>query len=70
MKGMKGPLKEIRQSIVLYDIDTESGQSGSPILLEYAQNLYFVIGMHLGKHNEDDFNSGLLITNSVLEEVH
>lgn len=37
--------------MVLYNIDTSMGQSGSPIMMEYITGEYITIGIHSGKDN-------------------
>jgi V8-like Glu-specific endopeptidase len=61
--GMSGLIKSINNNSIQYDIDTTMGQSGSPIMIEYASHEHIAIGIHTGKDDADAYNSGCLITN-------
>lgn len=51
--GMSGAVTSISDNKIQYDIDTTFGQSGSPLILEYAHGLPIAIGIHLGKDDKD-----------------
>lgn len=45
--GCQGKIKEVDQNIIYHLVDTEKGQSGSPILrYSLMYDCYYVIGVH------------------------
>lgn len=66
---MDGIIHKVTQSQIYYEIDTENGQSGSPVYLGNGSNRYCV-GIHSGQRTTE--NVGIRITRCIFEwlKVH
>ena len=66
-------IKTVTKSKLYYDVDTEQGQSGSPVWVYESDELNnpIVIGVHAhGAGNTDDGNSGVRITHQVFQLIN
>ena len=56
-----------------YQVSTVEGQSGAPLIMEHPNGTLTIVGIHCGStsrrvdEKEVEFNSGLLITEKIVE---
>ena len=56
-----GPCESVTDAIIKYEISTEQGQSGSPIM-KVEKGKKFIIGVHIGANYEKTKNLGVRLT--------
>jgi len=54
----------IKDKILYYKIDTQSGQSGSPVFDE--NNRLKLVGIHKGHSPDKNFNTAVMITSEII----
>ena len=64
-----GDVDSYTSRLIRHDMDTEGGQSGSPILVEYKSNKYKVVGIHSGYDGDRDINRGVRINSAIKDLV-
>lgn len=64
-----GDLDSYTSKLIRHDMDTEPGQSGSPILVEYRANKYKVIGVHGGYDTDRDINRAARVTSAMKDLI-
>jgi V8-like Glu-specific endopeptidase len=55
------------EDVILYDIDTTGGQSGSPVYI--LKDSFKLVAIHKGYHSDKDVNCAALITEYVIDVV-
>lgn len=63
-----GPLQVVNKRVIFYNIDTDKGQSGSPVLVTNGKKAR-VIGIHKGYHTGMLFNLATRITPELVEQI-
>jgi len=66
---MTGNVIEIKDGLILHNIDTFKGQSGSPILIKLAGQIPFIIGIHSNYSKCKFLNVACHITNKIKENM-
>lgn len=68
MWSMKGPIKNIKDDLLHYEIDTYKGQSGSSVWYKDGQD-YFVIGVHIQGDELLKVNKATFLTESRFNQI-
>ena len=68
MSFAQGKCSEIKGNRILYSTPTESGSSGSPIIIRKNTLKYYVIGLHFGGYKKKGINGGITMK-SIIDDI-